>query len=254
MESTPSGGDASYRSTNWSAEGHTSGQTFSVSGMNWLPCALALLPTDKLHATIQRNDTPVCIEIDSPADINDAMIKMGDEPILRRRLPRTEVFAEGVEEKCMAPYTDSRSTIHNASGRNDDYIWLPSESDHPCRRRSLPPNTAVTKVDGLVHEHLPLFRRTKFPPNRFVVSLCRYMKFVRRPDPTPEVCAAGRNGGYIRSNRGTVPSVCNEPVTGSQAHGSSHRLGRCDLVWSAIPSLGMGSASVVDSSPSSDSR
>ena len=34
-----------------------------------------------------------------------------------------------------------------------------------------------------------------------------------------------------------MPSVCNEPVTGSQAHGSSQRLGRCDLLWSAIPSL-----------------
>ena len=128
----------------------------------------------------------------------------------------------------------------NAGGRNDDYIWLPSESDHTYRRRSLPPNTAGMKVGRLVHEHLPLVRRTKFPPNRFVVSLHRHRKFVRRPDPTPEVCAAGRYGGYIKSNRGTVPSVCNEPVTGSQANGSSHRLGRCDLVWSAIPSLGMG--------------
>ena len=77
------------------------------------------------------------------------------------------------------------------------------------------------------------------------MSLYRYRKFVRRPDPTSVVCAAGRNGGYIRSNIGTVPSVCNEPVTGSQAHGSSHRLGRCDLLWSAIPSLGIGSATVL---------
>ena len=133
----------------------------------------------------------------------------------------------------------------NAGGRNDDDIWLQSESDHSCRRRSLPPNTAVTKVGGLVHEHLTFFRRTKFPPNIFVVSLCRHRKFVRRPDPTQEVCATGRNGGYIRSNIGTVPSVCNEPVTGSQAHGLSHRLGRCDLLWSVIPSLGMGSATVL---------
>ena len=77
------------------------------------------------------------------------------------------------------------------------------------------------------------------------MSLHRYRKFVRRPDPTPEVCAAGRYGGYIWSNGGTVSSVCNEPVTGSQAHGSSHRLGRCDFVWSAIPSLGMGGATVL---------
>ena len=76
LESTPGEGDASYRSTDWSAEGHMSGRTFSVSGMNCLPCAVAFWPTDKLYATIQRNDTPVCIEIDSPADINDAVIEM----------------------------------------------------------------------------------------------------------------------------------------------------------------------------------
>ena len=72
----------------------------------------------------------------------------------------------------------------------------------------------------------------------------RYGKFFRRPDPTPVKYAAGRNGGYIRSNTGTVPSVCNEPVTGSQALGSSHRLGRCCLWWTALPSHGIGSASV----------
>ena len=99
LESTPGEDDASYRSTDWSAERHTSGRTLSVSGMNWWPCAVALLPADKLYATIQRNDTAVCVEIDSPADMNDAVIEIDDEPILRRRLPHTEVFAEGVEEK-----------------------------------------------------------------------------------------------------------------------------------------------------------
>ena len=75
LESTPGEDDASYRNTDWSAERHTSGRTLSVSGMNWLPCAaVALLPTDKLYATIQRNDTAVCVEIDSPADMNDAVI------------------------------------------------------------------------------------------------------------------------------------------------------------------------------------
>ena len=291
LESTPGEDDASYRSTDWSAERHTSGRTLSVSGMNWLLCAVALLPADKLYATIHRMDTAVCVEIDSTADMNNAVIEIDDEPILRRRLLRTVVFTEGVEEKYSAPCTDSISTIlnsliffranpwqrvvsteqdmhdstvkgeftvskpcdllchrrslppnsagmeggasvyahiklvrrtnfppnENGGGRSDDYIWLPSESDHSCRRWSLPPN-------------FTLFRRTNFPPNRFVVSLYRYRKFVRRPDPTPEVCAAGRNGGYIRSNIGTVPSVCNEPVTWSQAHGSSHRLGRCDLL------------------------
>ena len=41
-----------------------------------------------------------------------------------------------------------------------------------------------------------------------------------------------------------MPSVCKEPVTGSQALGSSHRLGRCCLWWTALPSHGIGSASV----------
>ena len=38
--------------------------------------------------------------------------------------------------------------------------------------------------------------------------------------------------------------VCNEPVTGSQALGSSHRLGRCCLWWAVLPSHGIGSAAV----------
>ena len=42
LESTPGEGDASYRSTDWSAERHTSGRTLSASGMNCLPCAVAL--------------------------------------------------------------------------------------------------------------------------------------------------------------------------------------------------------------------
>ena len=113
LESTPGEGDASYRSTDWSAERHTSCWTLSVSGRNCWPCAVALLPADKLYATVQRNDTAACVEIDSPADMNDAVMEMDDEPILRQRLPRTEVFAEGVEEKYIAPCTDSMSTIQN---------------------------------------------------------------------------------------------------------------------------------------------
>ena len=79
LESTPGEGETSYRSTDWSAERHTSGRTLSVSGMNCLPCAVALLPADKLYATIQRNDTAVCVEIDSPADMNAAVMEMDDE-------------------------------------------------------------------------------------------------------------------------------------------------------------------------------
>ena len=92
LETTPGEGDASYRSTDWSAERNTFRRTLSVSVMNGLPCAVALLPADKLYTTIQRNDTAVCVEIDSLADMNDAVIEMNDGPILRRRLPRTEVF------------------------------------------------------------------------------------------------------------------------------------------------------------------
>ena len=88
---------------------------------------------------------------------------------------------------------------------NGDYTA--SEAyDHLCRRRILPPNRVVAEVSGSVY---------------------KYRKFFPRPDPTPVVCAAGQSGGYIRSNIGTVPSVCNEPMMGSQALGSSHRLGRC---------------------------
>ena len=121
--------------------------------------------------------------------------------------------------------------------------------NHSCRRRSLPPNTAVTEVGGLVHKHITLFRRTNIPPNRVVAevsdSVYKYRKFFRRADPTLVVCTAWRNGGCIRSNIGTVPSVCNEPVTGSQALGSSHRLGRCCLWWTTLPSHGIGSAAVL---------
>ena len=116
------------------------------------------------------------------------------------------------------------------------------------RRTKFPPNRVVTEAGGLVHKHLTLFRRTKFPPNRVIAevssSIYKYRKFVRRPDPTPIVCSSGRNGGYIRSNIGTVPSVCNAPVTRSQALGSSHRLRRCCLWWTALPSHGIGSAAV----------
>ena len=69
LESTPGEGDASYRSTDWSAKRHTFRRTLSVSVMNCLPCAVALLPAVKLYATIQWNETAVCVEIDSPNDV-----------------------------------------------------------------------------------------------------------------------------------------------------------------------------------------
>ena len=73
----------------WSAERHTLRRTLSVSVMNGLQCAVALLPADKLYTIIQRNDTAVCVEFDSPADMNDAVIEMNDGPY-----PPTETAAD----------------------------------------------------------------------------------------------------------------------------------------------------------------
>ena len=115
----------------------------------------------------------------------------------------------------------------NCLGVSADCINVDSAAsepyDHLCRRQIFPPNRTVAEAGGSVHKHITFFRRT---------------------DPTLEVFAAGRNDDYIRSNIWTVPSVCNEPVTGSQALGSSHRLGRCCLWWAALPSHGIGSAEV----------
>ena len=91
--------------------------------------------------------------------------------VCRRRLPRREVFAEGVEEKCIAPKTDSVSAEQNnltfrgpKSPRRDvsteqdmncvdvSTSCIKADStasepyDHLCRRRSLPPNRAVVEV------------------------------------------------------------------------------------------------------------
>ena len=46
-----------------------------------------------------------------------------DEPILRRRLPSTEVVAGGVEEKYIAPCTDSRSIIQNSQSFRRANPW-----------------------------------------------------------------------------------------------------------------------------------
>ena len=200
--------------------------------------------------------------------ISNTAVEFNDVVFRRLRLPQTEVFAEGMEEKCIVPRTDTVSSEQEDrtfcrpkppwrvafTGQDMNYSDIrgdPAVSE-PCdrlyRRRSLSPNRARTEVGGLIHKQIMLFRRTNFPPNRVrrsgSNSVYRYGKFFRRPDPTPVEYAAGRNGGYIRSNTGTVPSVCNEPVTGSQALGSSHRLGRCCLWWTALPSHGIGSASV----------
>ena len=116
-----------------------------------------------------------------------------------------------MEEKYIAPRTDSVSAEQNnltfrrpkpprrvvSTEQDMNCSGIKGEStaskpcDHSCRRRSLPPNTS------LVHKHIALFRRTNFPPNRVVAevsnSIYKYRKFLRQPDPTPVVCAAGRN-------------------------------------------------------------
>ena len=114
---------------------------------------MALLPADKLYATIQRNDTAVCVEIDSPADMNDGVIEMDDEPILLRRLPRTDVFAEGVEEKstiqnCLIfrRANPSRRVVSTEQNMHGSAVKGVTTVSKPCdllgRRRSLPPNRA----------------------------------------------------------------------------------------------------------------
>ena len=146
LEMTPGEGDASYRSTDWSAERHTFRRTLSVSVMYCLPCAVASLPADKLCTPLQRDDTVVCVEIDIPAEMNGTVIGMNDVSVLRRglpqrqdsvehhecyvcvpnmavelnvvvfrrrRLPRTEFFAEVVEENYIAPRRDSVSAEQN---------------------------------------------------------------------------------------------------------------------------------------------
>ena len=91
---TPGEGDASYRSTNRSAERHTFRRTLSVSVMYCLPCAVASLPADKLYTPIQWDDTAICVEIDIPADMNGTVIEMNDVSVLRRRLPQRQDSAE----------------------------------------------------------------------------------------------------------------------------------------------------------------
>ena len=45
--------------------------------------------------------------------VSNMAVVFNDVVFRRRRLPRTEVFAEGVEEKCIAPRTDSVSAEQN---------------------------------------------------------------------------------------------------------------------------------------------
>ena len=57
-------------------------------------------------------------------NVSDTAVEFNDVVFLRLRLPRTEVFVEGVEEKCIVPRTDSVSGEHDtivpalSAGRN----------------------------------------------------------------------------------------------------------------------------------------
>ena len=99
----------------------------------------------------------------------------------KSRMWFSAVFAEGVEEKNIAPRTDS-VTLHrpksprrvvsteqdmNCSGIKGDST-ASEPCNHSCRRRSLPPNAAVTEVGGLVHKHFTLF-----PPNEISAEQSR---------------------------------------------------------------------------------
>ena len=187
-------------------------------------------------------------KIDVFLNVDHTAVELYDVAFRRLRLPRREVFAEGVEGKYISPRTDSMAVEQNnrtfrrlkmprkdfSTEREMNCVSVSANcinvdsaasepNDHFCRRRSLPPNRAVAEVGGSVLKHMTFFRRT---------------------DPTPEVFAAGRNSDYKRSNIWTVLSVCNEPVTGSHALGLSHKLGRCCLWWTVLPSHGIGSEEV----------
>ena len=102
-------------------------------------------------------------------------------------------------------------------------------NDLICHWLSFPPEefaagweTAAVACGAVLQDDM-IFRRTNWPPDEF---------------------AAGRNGDYIWRDLWTGPSVCNQPVTGSLAFGSSQRLGRCCLWLAALPSHWIGSTEV----------
>ena len=77
------------------------------------------------------------------------------------------------------------------------------------------------------------------PPRKFAADDCgsvqQHITIFRRTEWMPDDLAAGRNGDYIRCDMWTVPAVCNEPVTGSHAVGSSQDLD--DAVYGGQTSL-----------------
>ena len=203
LKMTPGEGDASYRGTQIGGELH---DTLGISDG---------------HTRRKDDDilcrSAICVEIDIPADMNCTAVELNDVTILRRRLLQRQdstehheryisvsntqsgsmtwfsaggdchgqkfLLAEGVEEKCIAPRTDSVSAEQNnltfrrpkpprrvvsteqdmnCSGiKGNSTVSEPC--DHLCRRRSFPPNRVITEAGGSVHKHITLFRRTNFP-------------------------------------------------------------------------------------------
>ena len=108
--------------------------------------------------------------------VSNTAAEFNDVVFRRRRLPRIEVFTEGVGERYIAPRTDSVSVEQNnltfrrpkpprrdVSTKQDmNYIGVSTSGnkrdDHLCRRRSLPPNTAVAEVGGSVYKYRKFFR------------------------------------------------------------------------------------------------
>ena len=193
------------------SDGHT-GRTDDDILRRSAVCVEIDIPADMNCTAVELNDVTIlrrrlpqrqdsAEHHDCYVSVSNMAVEFNDVGFRRRRLPRTEVFAEGVEEKCIAPRTDSVSAEQNnltfrrpkpprrfvsteqdmnCSGIKGDYT-ASEPCNHSCRRRSLPPNTAVTEVGGLVHKHITLFRRTNFPPNRVIAevsdSAYKYRKF-----------------------------------------------------------------------------
>ena len=195
---TPGEDDASHRGTRIGGDLH---DTVAILGGH----------TRRKDEDIFRRSA-VCVEVDIPADMDCTVVELSDVTILwrrspqgldsaehqegcisisntavefndvvfrRLRLPRTEVFAEGMEEKCFVP-TDMVSSeqedrtfcrlkppwrvVFTEQDMNSSDIRENSALSEPCdhlyRRRSLPPNR--TRTD---YRHRTFFRQTKFPPN-----------------------------------------------------------------------------------------
>ena len=161
----------------------------------------------------------VCLEVDIPANMDCAVMELSDVTILRRRsqqaqdlaehqegcigisntavefkdgafrrlrLPRTKLFAEGMEEKCVVPRTDTvsseqedrtffrpkppRRVAFTEQDMNCNDIRgnsaMSEPCDHLCRRRNLPRNMSRMDSGGLIHTECfsaeRTFRRTKF--------------------------------------------------------------------------------------------